>query len=231
MSTTKVRMIPASTADVGRAVMIKTIESEWKTRILARIIVKEEDEETGVSPCVFVCWCDDVDSDGPESSRTEEFREAFTVGDDNNDCPTAEMSYVVQARLIKDIQANLQKEKAFLDNIEKVLAEDWAMSSTTKKQVSVGGRIADLSIENVLCCNILAANRGAVQQKIEEYGFEGLVVTSVSTPKLKSWMKENATVNPDGSLDVSFMPADMQDLVSVFQYPRMKCKTLGIRNK
>ncbi len=217
-------IVPITESDVGNYVNVSDNGIAWDCLVLARILTKPAyDDEEREERIGYACWLDD------STAMIATYKMAKHLTADPSRSP--EVMYVQTKQAIAEIEEKLKREKAYLNEIEKVITEDWQLNLCARKEIRMhDGRRASLTLSNAVSCSILAANREAVRSKVEEYGIEGVVVTGVDTSRLKKWMTEGAATNPDGTLDFSFMPHDMIELISVYQRTKLSMRSLGARD-
>lgn len=226
MSTTAEYLV--THADVGSVVQVSNNGVDWESKILARILVDGGPEDENEANRTFVCWADDIDGTGKPSAYTHTFtyarRESVTPGG-----MTLEQRYVVEKANIKEAEDHVKQLKANLAALEQAIQENWILSGVSKQEIRIGERRVSLTLGNALYCNVLKANRESLKECIKEIGLEGVVVEDVDTSKLKAWLIENATTNDDGTYDLSFVPKEIADRISVYQCGKLSTRSIGMR--
>lgn len=127
---------------------------------------------------------------------------------------------VRQDKEIEELEAELaRKKKAFAD-LQKLVAEEFVMNSQTKVGLVLDGKKYTVSRRRNFCCNVLAHDRPRLVQALRDLGHDDMVETTVSTSKLKPWLKELISrdgADEDDGFDYDRIPPEIRGLVRTFE--------------
>lgn len=122
---------------------------------------------------------------------------------------------------ITHLKAELEKAKTEQRAAEDEIAELWIAQGKQRET----RRGYTLYQARDFHCSVKKEARDALRRELEVQGLGDFITTTVATQSLKSWLKEEAPVDPEtGERDWANVPAGIRDAISVFERFRIRVR-------